>query len=379
MDTLTATDPIQARRVDVLQVRVQTKLAELEEVIRVRQSGGFAPARALVLTNIGRTEMDDIRRTVALLLATENLRLRQRSAESASASRMTISLLITGGAIELAALLLFYGVAVRGLAERRRTMQERARLLDLEREARAAAEDASRAKDDFLAIASHELRTPITALRLQVQIVERTLAAAQASAERAGEEWQAGELGRLLELVHVLSDDSRRIGHLVGGLLDVTRIATGQFELHPEPGDLADIVRAAVTASQSELAKGPAVKLELTGPIRGRWDKMRLEQVVTNLLSNAVRHGGGKPITLRTSNGDGIAELVVEDRGPGIAAPLLPHLFDRFVRGDADDQGLGLGLYITRRIVEAHGGTIAAENRDGGGARFTVRVPRGIA
>ncbi len=375
VDSMTRGDSIQSGRASVLRNRVALKLTELEMVVQARQGAGFGPARALVLTNIGRTEMDDIRRVAALMAATENRRLRERSAESARASRTTITLMVAGGAIELAALLLFYGVAVRGLAERRRADLERTRLLERERDAREAAESASRAKDDFLAIASHELRTPITALRLQVQIVERTLAQAIASAKSAGEQWEQEELERVLGMVKVLSDDSKRIGGLIGGLLDVTRIATGQFDLHPENSDLRDIVRSAV-AGLHGTGETRRISLDLPAPLPGWWDRLRLEQVVTNLLSNAIRYGAGSAIAVRARSEDHAAILEVEDRGPGIPTALLPRMFDRFTRGEDHEQGLGLGLYITRRIVEAHGGTIEAAGVPGGGARFTVRLPR---
>ena len=257
------------------------------------------------------------------------------------------------------------------LAARAATAVENTRLF-------AKAQEAVRVREDFLAIASHELRTPVTSLRLQVQIVERALADELARSRVATEPFAAvAGLEKVLGLTRVLGEDSRRLVRLVNGLLDVTRIATGKLDLQPEDLDFRDIVRFGIEALRPDLATG---KIKLTyqapDPLPGRWDRLRMEQVIGNLLSNAVKYGGGQPITVRAeAEGDWVV-LTVQDRGAGIATEFRHRMFDRFQQGASGTQGLGLGLYITRQIVESHGGTIEAVSPPGEGATFVVRLPR---
>ncbi len=242
----------------------------------------------------------------------------------------------------------------------------------------AQAQEAIRAREDFLAIASHELRTPVTSLRLQVQIVERALGEELARARAATDPAVGADgLERVLGLTGVLGDDSRRLVRLVAGLLDVTRIASGRLDLQPDDLDFRDIVRSGIDSMRPELsARHVALTFRAPLPIPGRWDRLRLEQVVANLLSNAIKYGEGKPILVQASGEGDRVILTVEDQGQGVAPDFVGRMFDRFERGSTGTQGLGLGLYITRQIVESHGGTVEVENRPGAGATFIVRLPR---
>ena len=165
---------------------------------------------------------------------------------------------------------------------------------------------------------------------------------------------------------------------LVDRLLDVTRIRSGSFELYRENFDLGGLIREIVTRFGQE---SPAIpfSLELEGPLIGSWDRLRIDQTLTNLTSNAIKYGEKKPVSI-SARKDGSEVIVkVRDYGNGISPEDLSRIFDRFERASphSGGEGLGLGLWIARRIAEAHGGTISAESTLGEGSTFIVRLPTG--
>jgi len=249
--------------------------------------------------------------------------------------------------------------AVRDVTERKR-IEERARLW-------RKAKDEVRERDEFLSIASHELRTPVAALQLQLQILQR---ASHRSLEH---------LPRALDTkLEAIERQTRRIGVLVGELLDVSRMRLGRLELAREPVDLSEIARDTVAHVRDEVERsGSRIVLDLA-PTPGEFDRSRMEQVITNLLANAAKFGQGKPVTLHVAPDEGRARLRVVDRGIGIPPEDQARVFDRFERAVPSQHfgGLGLGLYIARQIVEAHGGEIRVESAPSAGTTFTVLVPR---
>jgi PAS domain S-box-containing protein len=248
----------------------------------------------------------------------------------------------------------------RDLAERREADLERARLLQ--------AEEAIRLRDQFLSIASHELRTPLMALQLQLESATRQFG--------AQDKKLAGKLERAERSV-------QRLSELVNALLDVTRIASGRVELHPTDADLGVIVGEVVDRMQEAAASsGCTLTSNVETGCIGKWDTLRMQQVVSNLLGNAFKYAQGAPVEVALRRSGDRVVLTVRDQGPGIAAADRERIFERFERA-VDPRhfgGLGLGLYITHEIVIGHGGTIRVEDAESGGARFVIELPvKGLA
>jgi signal transduction histidine kinase len=228
---------------------------------------------------------------------------------------------------------------------------------------------AVRARDDFLSIASHELKTPLTPIQLQVQILRKQLERAQQATI---------EVAHVEPRLQAIERNIDRLTQLINTLLDISRITAARLDLALADVDLGEVVRDvvaragdAITASRSE------VTLEGSGPVVGHWDRLRLDQIVTNLISNAIKYGAGKPITVRVERAGGQARLIVRDQGIGIAPADQKRIFERFERAVSTRSygGFGLGLWIVHQLVAALGGTIQVESAPGAGATFTVELP----
>ncbi|QSQ27175.1 PAS domain S-box protein [Pyxidicoccus parkwayensis] len=232
----------------------------------------------------------------------------------------------------------------------------------------AQAQRAIRLRDEFLSIASHELKTPLTPLALKLQGMRRTL---PVGTPDVTSERMRGDLDMAQRQV-------RRLAELVDGLLDVSRICAGRLQLTLESVDLAELVRELVARYEPQAQRAQArILVEAKAAVVGTWDRSRLEQVVSNLLSNALKYGAGRPVRVRVESRGEVARLMVRDEGIGIEPQSLHRIFQRFERAVSERHygGLGLGLYITRQIVEAHCGTVLAESTPGQGATFTVTLP----
>ena len=252
----------------------------------------------------------------------------------------------------------------RDITERKHTQLERELLY-------REAVDAIRARDEFLSVASHELRTPLSALQLQIQTLlqaPRRLPQAVLSPEQMKPKLEMAQ--RQIE----------RLTRLIGELMDVSRITAGRLRLEPEEVDLSAVVRDVVGRLGEEVRRTQSnIEVSAMIPVVGMWDRIRVEQVVTNLLTNACKFGGGKPIDITVEERGPIGRLVVVDHGIGIASEDLERIFHRYEQAISSRAfgGLGLGLYIARQIIEAHGGTIRVESQPGAGSTFTVDLPKG--
>ncbi len=224
------------------------------------------------------------------------------------------------------------------------------------------------ARDEFLSIASHELRTPLTALRLALENMRRV------TTREALDRLPPQHVERVLATAE---RQGQRLEKLVAALLDVSRIHMGRLELDVEDVELGEAVNDALAHIEDEAAQSGSA-IEVRGaPVRGCWDRLRVSQVVTNLLSNAVKYGGGKPVEVEFGPRADRAWLQVRDRGIGIEPGDLSQIFERFERAVSSRNygGLGLGLYIVKRIVESHGGTIRVDSTPGEGSAFVVELP----
>jgi signal transduction histidine kinase len=226
-------------------------------------------------------------------------------------------------------------------------------------------QQAVRARDDFVSVAGHELRTPLMALHLSVNAALRMVA----------------DGAPLRERLRAAERQILRLTRLTDDLLDVSRITAGRMTLEREPTDLGALVHEVVSRFSEEISRsGSHLELALSAGVIGHWDRLRIEQVVGNLLSNAVKYGDGQPITVAVEREANHARVIVRDRGIGIAPADQDRIFDRFERAAALHQragGFGLGLWITKQIVEAHGGMISLQSALGAGSTFLVALPLG--
>jgi signal transduction histidine kinase len=237
----------------------------------------------------------------------------------------------------------------------------RSRLFDETREAVAV-------RDEFLSIASHELKTPLTPLKLQLQLLSRQMTRGEKEIPHA----------KLLKMTNNFDLQLKRLSKLIEDLLDVSRITTGKLSLNLEKFNLAEMIYD-VMGQYGQQLKQAIVKVHISSnkDIEGMFDRMRLEQVLINLLINAAKYAPGKPIHVVLEKNNNLAVIRVTDQGPGIAPDDQERIFKRFerVKGSENIGGLGLGLYISSQIIKAHNGIIRVESEPGKGASFIIELP----
>jgi signal transduction histidine kinase len=231
-----------------------------------------------------------------------------------------------------------------------------------------AAQEAIQVRDQFLSIASHELKTPLTSLLGNAQLLQRRT-------ERDGMGTSSGA-----KTIHVIVEQAKRLNKMILGLLDVSRIETGQLSIERTPIDLCGLARRVVEEIQPTLDKHIVDCQTPSGTLMIDGDEVRLEQVVQNLLTNAIKYSpDGGPIVVRVEQHRNQARLLVTDVGIGIPKHDQAHLFQRFYRAsNADRQymsGMGIGLYVVKEIMTLHRGTIGVESCEGAGSTFTVSLP----
>jgi signal transduction histidine kinase len=247
---------------------------------------------------------------------------------------------------------------------------EHARLYEAERKERFRAEEAIRARDLFMSVASHELRTPITTLRAYSDLLQRYC-------QREGIASPKLERG-----LQVIGEQATRLDKLISYLMDLSRIQSGRLSLEPTPVDLGALTRRLMESFEPILDQHTLELQAPDAPLIVEGDEMRLEQVLQNLINNAIKYSpdGGR-ITVMLQEAAGQARLAVSDEGVGIPASALPHLFDPFYRAenthDHRIEGFGLGLSVVQEIVARHGGTIEVQSVEGKGSTFTVSLPIG--
>jgi signal transduction histidine kinase len=255
------------------------------------------------------------------------------------------------------------------IAERQRVEEERAKLLVREQQARADAEAAVHVRDQFLSIASHELKTPLTALLGNTQLLRRHAARDSTLSERHQQ-----SLG-------VIEQQAIRLKKLIDTLLDISRIEDGQLVLAYKPIDLEVLAQRMVHEVQPILRQHTIEFAGAGAPLMVEGDELRLEQVLQNIIQNAVKYSpAGGVIAVQVGAQQRHAHVAISDQGIGIPQQALPHLFQRFYRAENAEakhiSGMGVGLYLVKEIVHLHGGTIEVDSTEGAGSTFTIRLPR---
>jgi PAS domain S-box-containing protein len=250
------------------------------------------------------------------------------------------------------------------ITERKLAEEERMRIIRQQ----AASEERERASREFLTIASHELKTPMTSLRIQLQMAIRNLT-------------QTGQLPSVEKLKKVLDTSALqvdRLTRLIEDLLDVSRIQSGKLSFHLENVDLSALMLDVLERYREPLeAANCVLDIHIDDTVTAVIDRGRIEQVIVNLISNVLKYAPEAPLTVSLSKVDHLARIEVEDRGPGIELQMQSRIFERFGRASSSRHiaGLGLGLFISQQIVEAHGGKIRVESEPGRGSRFVILLP----
>lgn len=224
-------------------------------------------------------------------------------------------------------------------------------------------------RDEFLSIASHELKTPLTSMLLQTQTALHNIKNVSLA------HFSIESLLKMLESVEL---QTRRLSKMINELFNVSIMTTGNLQLEREKTDLNQLTQDILNDFEERIKRdGYIVTFTPEGKLVGDWDKVRIAQTIANLLSNAIKYGNKKPIEIRTKKKHNFAEFVMEDRGIGISKAKQREIFGLFERADrsGDIKGLGVGLYISRQIVEAHAGSLVVASKLGSGTSFIMRLP----
>lgn len=226
--------------------------------------------------------------------------------------------------------------------------------------------DAARARDEFISVASHELKTPLTSLRLQEQVIKRRL---------LNDNKSVG-VDKIIRTLENSERQTDRLIHLVDDMLDMSRMLHNKLQLIIEPVDLSQVMNDCIERLSYVIeSSGSDLTPDIEPSVIGQFDGYRIEQIFTNLITNAIKYGCQKPIAVRLKKVGDQAVVNVSDQGQGIAKSDQERIFLRFERASSSVGGLGMGLYIARELARTHGGDITVESQPGIGSSFTVTLP----
>ncbi|HWE62482.1 MAG TPA: ATP-binding protein [Chloroflexota bacterium] len=349
---------------------VAAKLAEMQIVIGTLQSAGAATAaERFLFSDQDENIMVALRDTIGTMKRDDLALLDRRSAQSQDATRTATISLIVAIFPSIVLIVGIFALIQRDVMRTSRIMAEREQSLSREQAARIAAEDAVRMRDTFLSLASHELKTPLTSLLGNAQLLQRGLAQRDELSER--EQRKLESIMRQCQRLRLLTEQ----------LLDTSRLQHGQLSIEHAPVAIGELVGRAVEDAQSTTSSH---RLEVLGAdtqalVLG--DALRLEQVLQNLLGNAIKYSpfGGR-ISIAVIQEDGYVRVAVTDAGIGIPEAAQAQLFERFYRaanvaGKGTISGLGIGLYVVKEIVTQHGGRVEVRSTEGAGSTFIVHLP----
>jgi signal transduction histidine kinase len=347
---LTLDDPLQRHNVDELERLVVEKMAEVRRTIELHQSGEPTQALAVVRSNDGKALMDRARRLIEEMRAYEDKGLEERTTAMRRAfDGATGIAMIAGGGLVALGFVLF---AVHRDIARREALE-------------SALREEGKFQQQFIGILSHDLRNPLSSIAMS-----------------AGQLRRSPAMDRL-DVATRIESSAARMGRMIDQLLDLTRVRLSDgIPISPRPEtSLRDVVNAVVDELRSAYPMA-RLRMELGEDVRGTWDPDRISEVVSNLVGNAIRYGDGT-VDVRVAKADASAVLEVHNDGEPIPADVLPAIFAPFRRAttgqEGNGHGLGLGLFITERIVAAHGGSVAVRSTSSEGTTFTVGLPAAVA
>jgi len=256
----------------------------------------------------------------------------------------------------------------KDITERKQAEEERERLLARERAARVEAQEAVRMRDVFISVAAHELKTPLTSLMGQAQLLNRRALRDDIMSERE------------LRSINVISAQASRLNKMILALLDVSRLETGQLSIERAPLDLRAVAQRVVVEVQPALERHTVTYYGPEEPVIVTGDEIRLDQVLQNLVQNAIKYSPkGGDITVQVTRDETLARVAISDQGIGIPQQDFPKLFGRFYRAESVETehigGMGIGLFVVKEIVSMHGGVVEVESHEGIGSTFTVCLP----
>lgn len=248
--------------------------------------------------------------------------------------------------------------------------EQRQESMEMEKKARLMAEKAVMMRDEFLSIASHELKTPLTNILLQLQSTIRRILT-QSLANFSGE--------KLVNSLNIAESQSKRLADMIKDLLNISLLTTGRIDLKPELVDMDQLIRGILVRFKEQIDhEGYKVVYQTTGSVSGMWDSVRIEQCLTNLITNTLKYGNRKPFTIILSSDETQAYIKIKDQGIGIKPQDLHKIFDLFHRtkNNVNKPGLGVGLFISKQIINSHNGDISVESFPGKGSIFTLKLPK---
>lgn len=369
LGTLTADNDRQRQQLPSLRALVAAKLAELQLAI-ANVPHAQSPVARFTLSDQDKSLMDQLRATIGAMKSDEIALLDARSAQAQRATDAAMVTLVVATVAGMALILGIFALIWRDYSRRARVLEERERLLRSEQAARIAAEEAVQARETFLSLASHELKTPLTSLLGNAQLLQRALARYDGLAER--DRWKVDSILRQGQRLRALTDQ----------LLDTSRLQQGQLSIERAPLDLVALVRTTVAEARATTETHMVELRDVDVPLVIAGDATRLEQVFFNLLNNAIKYSPQADRIVVAVDRDGdAARVTVTDFGIGIPAAAQSQLFERFFRAANVDasggtiSGLGIGLYVVKEVVSRHDGRIEVISTEGEGSTFVVRFP----
>ena len=368
LDGAVSGDTAQQNSYATLSALIDRRLDELRASVAQVRAGQPQQVREALLNATSTQTVGQIRDVIRTMRQREAARLGQQVSDSQTSLRQIELTFLVATALGLLLLATLAWLVLRGLKQREELAEMRAEALRAETHARADAEDAVRLRDQFLSIASHELKNPLTIVLASAQLLQR----------RASTNPAIGEQN--LQAVDAIVNQTLRLNEWIDVMLDASRISSGNLAMSLAPVDALAVVRRAVAETVLSDGEHEIVLHATSEPLIVDGDELRLEQVIQNLVQNAIKYSpDGGQIVVSAERAPREAVIAVTDQGVGIPAEAMEHLFERFYRADnaraSHINGMGVGLYLVHEIVTRMGGHIEVKSEEGAGSTFTIRLP----